>query len=47
MIKISTRLIQLLPFIKMAGRPGTRNKATIAHGVFFSNVVSISKYSHI
>lgn len=35
MIKISTRLIQLLPFIKMGGRPGARNKVTIAHGGFF------------
>lgn len=39
MIKISNDLIQLLPFTKIAGRPGTGKKATIARDGFFSNVV--------
>lgn len=46
MIQISTELIQLLSFRKIAVRPRTRKKATIACGGFFSNVLSISKYSH-
>lgn len=31
MIKISAKLILLLSFTKIAGRPGTRKKTTIVH----------------
>lgn len=46
-IQINTKLIQLLPFKKIASKPGTRKKDPTAHCVIFSNVVSISKYLHI
>lgn len=46
MIHISIKLIQLLPFTKISGRPGTRKKEVIAWGGFLSNVLSISKYFH-
>lgn len=39
MIKISTKLIQLVPFTETAGRPATKKKAIIAHYGFFSNVL--------
>lgn len=46
-IQIDPKLIQLLPFTKIAGKPGTRKKCTTAHRVVFSSVVPIRKYLHI